>query len=46
MRVGSYDCLYVALAAREKCELVTADDKMVKTLQFTFAFIVRLASLQ
>jgi predicted nucleic acid-binding protein len=24
LRVGCYDCLYVALAEREKCELVTA----------------------
>src|ERR1700722_19480725 len=27
MRVGIYDCLYVALAEREACEFVTADDK-------------------
>ena len=45
MRVGIYDCLYVALAEREKCELVTADDKLVKNLQPHFAFIVPLASL-
>src|SRR5437870_1415630 len=25
MRVGVYDCLYVALAEREKCDFVTAD---------------------
>jgi predicted nucleic acid-binding protein len=25
-----YDCLYVALAEREACDLVTADDKLVK----------------
>ncbi len=45
LRIGSYDCLYVALAEREKCELVTADEKMVKALQGTFPFIVSLASL-
>ena len=27
MRIGVYDCLYVALAEREGCELVTADAK-------------------
>lgn len=25
-----YDCLYVALAEREACELVTADDKLLR----------------
>jgi predicted nucleic acid-binding protein len=45
MRVGIYDCLYVALAEREKCELITADDKLVKNLQAHFPFIVPLSSL-
>jgi predicted nucleic acid-binding protein len=45
MRVGIYDCLYVALAEREKCELITADDKLIRNLQPHFAFIVPLASL-
>ncbi len=45
MRVGVYDCLYVALAEREKCELVTADDKLVKNLQPHFPFLTPLASL-
>ena len=45
MRTGVYDCLYVALAEREKCELVTADDKLVKNLQPTFPFILSLSSL-
>jgi predicted nucleic acid-binding protein len=44
-RAGVYDCLYVALAEREKCELVTADDKLVKKLQPSFPFIVPLSSL-
>ena len=39
-RIGVYDCVYVALAERERCELVTADDKLVKTLGPTFPFIV------
>lgn len=40
-----YDCLYVALAEREKCQLITADDKLVKKLQPHFSFVVPLASL-
>jgi predicted nucleic acid-binding protein len=43
-RIGLYDCLYVALADREGCELVTADDKLVKNLQPSFPFIKHLSS--
>jgi len=45
MRVGIYDCLYVALAEREGCELVTADDKVLRVLQPQFSFITSLAAL-
>ena len=45
MRCGVYDCLYVALAEKEGCELVTADDKLVKTLKKKFPLILELASL-
>jgi predicted nucleic acid-binding protein len=45
MRVGYYDCLYVALAEREKCELITADDKLVTNLRASFPFVESLASL-
>src|SRR5713226_3553791 len=45
MRVGAYDCLYVALAESEKCDLITADDKLVKNLQPHFPFMVSLGSL-
>jgi predicted nucleic acid-binding protein len=44
-RAGVYDCLYVALAEREGCELVTADDKLVRNLRPHFPFIVPLSSL-
>lgn len=44
-RVGFYDCLYVALAEREGCELVTADARLVANLQPPFPFIVPLSSL-
>ncbi len=40
-----YDCLYIALAEREGCELVTADDKLVKAVQATLPFVVPLSSL-
>jgi predicted nucleic acid-binding protein len=45
MRAGVYDCLYVALAEREGCELITADDRLVRNLQPQFPFIVPLTSL-
>ena len=41
-RVGAYDCLYVVLAEQEKCDLVTADDKLLKTLKPQFPFILDL----
>jgi predicted nucleic acid-binding protein len=44
-RSALLDCLYVALAEREGCALVTADDKLVNNLQKHFPFIVPLASL-
>jgi predicted nucleic acid-binding protein len=44
-RIGIYDCLYVALAEQVACELVTADDKLLRNLHPTFPFIVSLASL-
>ncbi len=45
MRVGMYDCTYVALAEQEACEFITADEKLLKNLQPTFPFIVPLSSL-
>lgn len=44
-RIGVYDCLYLALAEREACELVTADDKLVKKLGPQFPFIIALSSM-
>ncbi len=43
-RHNVYDCLYIALAEREDCELITSDEKLIK-LQTTFPFIVSLSSL-
>jgi predicted nucleic acid-binding protein len=45
LRIGVYDCLYVALAEREGCDFITADDKLVKNLQALFPFVVALASI-
>jgi predicted nucleic acid-binding protein len=45
VRIGVYDCLYVALAEREGCELVTADAKLVANLQAQFPLVVALGSL-
>ncbi len=45
VRIGIYDCLYVAMAERENCLLLTSDDKLVNNLQPRFTFIVPLASL-
>jgi predicted nucleic acid-binding protein len=45
MKIGVYDCLYVTLAERRKCKLLTADDKLVRNLQTQFPFITPLSSL-
>jgi predicted nucleic acid-binding protein len=44
-RIGVYDCLYVALAERESCELVTADARLINSLQRSYPFIISLAFL-
>ena len=44
-RIAVYDCLYVALAEREGCELITSDEKLIKNLQSRFPFIVSLSSI-
>ena len=45
MHATVYDCLYVALAEREGCQLITADDKLVRKMQPRFPFVVPLPSL-
>lgn len=44
MRIGVYDCLYVALAEREQCQFITADDRLVRNVQSAFPSILSLAS--
>jgi predicted nucleic acid-binding protein len=39
------DCLFVALAEREGCELVTADGRLVGNLSGRFPFVKALAAL-
>jgi predicted nucleic acid-binding protein len=45
LRIGIYDCLYVACAEEEKCELLTADDKLLKNAQQQFPFVRQLSTL-
>jgi predicted nucleic acid-binding protein len=43
--VSVYDGLYVALAERENCDLITADDQMARGLRPYYPFVVPLSSL-
>jgi predicted nucleic acid-binding protein len=45
MHIGVYDCLYVALAEREQCEFITADDKLVNNVQKQFPFVRQISTL-
>lgn len=38
-RIGIYDCLYVALAEREGCEVVTADQRLITNLGSQFPLV-------
>jgi predicted nucleic acid-binding protein len=40
-----YDCIYLALAETEQCELVTSDEQFARSLRSSFPFIVALGSL-
>ena len=44
LQIGVYDCIYVAVAEREGCELITADSRLVNRLQTQFPFIKALAA--
>jgi predicted nucleic acid-binding protein len=45
LRVGVYDCLYIALAEREQCEFITADAKLVSNVQAQFPFVRHLSTM-
>jgi predicted nucleic acid-binding protein len=44
-RRAVFDCIYLALAEAEGCELVTADDQFVRSLRTSYPFIVSLVAL-
>ena len=44
-RRAVYDCIYLALAEAEGCELVTADDQFARGLRTSYPFIVSLVAL-
>ena len=44
-RIGVYDCVYVALAESEGCEMITADTRLLNSLQPRYPFIISLASV-
>ena len=45
LRLGFYDCLYLALAEREGCQFITADLKLVNSVRPVLSFVVDLGSL-
>ncbi|MCI0461184.1 MAG: type II toxin-antitoxin system VapC family toxin [Gemmataceae bacterium] len=44
-RQAVYDCIFVALAEAEGCEMVSADDQLVRKLRPLFPFLIRLVDL-
>jgi predicted nucleic acid-binding protein len=44
-RQAVYDCIFLALAESEQCELVSADDAFVRKMKPQFPFLIRLADL-
>jgi predicted nucleic acid-binding protein len=44
-RIGVFDCLYLALAEREGCEFITADDRLLRNAQPQFPFVIPLSAL-
>jgi predicted nucleic acid-binding protein len=38
-RISVYDCLYVALAERESCQFVTADQRLLRALGSAFPLV-------
>lgn len=44
-RQAVYDCIYLALAESEGCEMVSADDQFIRKVRPTFPFLIRLADL-
>lgn len=45
LRASAYDCLYVTLAEKSNCKLVTSDKKLIAVFSPHFSFIADLADL-
>jgi predicted nucleic acid-binding protein len=45
MRIGVFDCVYVALAESEQCEFITADERLVNNVKATFPFVLFLGDM-
>jgi predicted nucleic acid-binding protein len=43
--IGIYDCLYVALAEKEGCDLITADTRLLNALGAAYPFIKPVSSI-
>lgn len=44
-RQAVYDCISLALAEEENCEMVSADDKFVRKLRPQFPYLIRLVDV-
>jgi predicted nucleic acid-binding protein len=44
-RLSFYDALYIALAEREGCDLVSGDDRLVRNMAADYSFIKSLSSI-
>src|SRR5439155_11237944 len=44
-RQAVYDCIYIALAEDEGCEMVSADDQLLRKLRASFPFLIRLSDI-
>ena len=44
-RQAVYDCIYLALAESDRCELLTADDVFARRVRPIYPFIVSLKDL-
>lgn len=40
-----YDCLYIALAINQNCQMITADEPIIKDLAPTYPFLISLSAL-
>jgi predicted nucleic acid-binding protein len=43
-RSGLFDCLYIAVAEQEGCDVLTADQKLVRNVQMHYPFVRSIAT--